>query len=108
LVIVDIDRGSPTFGRWIGITLEPVAPRMLYVPKGFAHGFQTLIDDTEVSYLVSCPYIAAAGRGLRYDDPALAISWPLRVTRISDRDKSWPLLDGQGPTEFAATAGSGA
>jgi dTDP-4-dehydrorhamnose 3,5-epimerase len=57
---------------------------------------------------VSCPYIAAAGRGLRYDDPALAISWPLRVTRISDRDKSWPLLDGQGPTEFAATAGSGA
>ena len=98
-VIVDVERGSPTFGSWIGITLTPPSQLMLYVPKGFAHGFQTLIDDTEVSYLLSSPYVAEAGRGLRYDDPALAISWPLPVSRISDRDRSWPLLDKKGPQQ---------
>jgi dTDP-4-dehydrorhamnose 3,5-epimerase len=92
-VIVDIERGSPTFGKWIGLTLTPQSQLMLYVPKGFAHGFQTLVDDTEVNYLLSCAYVAAAGRGLRYDDPALAIGWPLPVSRMSDRDRSWPLLD---------------
>ena len=91
-VIVDIDPQSPTCGAWIGMTLTPASLRMLYVPKGFAHGFQTLIDDTEVDYLVSSPYVSGAGRGLRYDDPALAIAWPVPVTRISDQDRSWPLL----------------
>ena len=92
-VIVDIDPQSPTCGAWIGMTLTPASLRMLYVPKGFAHGFQTLIDDTEVDYLVSSPYVSGAGRGLRYDDPALAIAWPLPVTRISDQDRSWPLIE---------------
>jgi len=93
-VIVDVDPRSPSFGGWIGVTLTPASQRMLYVPQGFAHGFQTLADDTEVDYLLSSPYVAAAGRGLRYDDPALAIAWPLPVTRISDQDRSWPLFEG--------------
>ena len=65
---------------------------MLYVPTTFAHGFQTLADDTEVNYLVSSPLCTTAAAA-RYDDPALAIEWPLPVTLISDQDKSWPLLE---------------
>jgi dTDP-4-dehydrorhamnose 3,5-epimerase len=105
-VIVDVERGSTTFGNWIGLTLTPQSQLMLYVPTGFAHGFQTLIDDTEVNYLLSSPYVAAAGRGLRYDDPALAISWPLPVSRISDRDRSWPLLDKKGPQQQSTDVAS--
>ena len=92
-VVVDIDARSPTHRQWLGFTLKPDSHRMLYISGGFAHGFQTLVDDTEVSYLTSAPYVASAGRGLRYDDPALAIRWPLPVSLISDRDRSWPLLD---------------
>lgn len=100
-VVVDIDDSSPTFGKWIGVTLTPQSQLMLYIPKGFAHGFQTLVDDTEVSYLLSSPYVAGAGRGLRYDDPVFGIDWPLRVTRISERDKSWPLLRESAPASVA-------
>lgn len=92
-VVVDVDPASPTRYEWFGLELSPASLRMLYVPPGFAHGFQTLRDDTEVDYLVSTPYVASAGRGLRYDDPALAISWPLPVSRISKQDMSWPLID---------------
>jgi dTDP-4-dehydrorhamnose 3,5-epimerase len=91
-VIVDIDPASPTYLRWIGVELNPGDRRMLYVPPTCAHGFQTLADDTEVDYLVSAPYAPKAARGLRYDDPALAIDWPLPATRISEQDKSWPLI----------------
>ena len=91
-VIVDVDPASPTYLKWIGVELTPSVLRMLYVPAGFAHGFLTLSDDTEVNYLVSTPYAPGAGRGLRYDDPALAIVWPERVTRISRQDETWPLL----------------
>ncbi|HEX2886742.1 dTDP-4-dehydrorhamnose 3,5-epimerase [Vineibacter terrae] len=92
-VIVDVRQGSPTFGKWIGVELTPASFRMLYAPAGFAHGFQTLLDDTEVNYLVSAPYTPAAARGLRHDDPRLAITWPLPVTRISRQDASWPLME---------------
>jgi dTDP-4-dehydrorhamnose 3,5-epimerase len=91
-VIVDLRPWSPTFRQWLGIELAPGALTMLYVPIDFAHGFQTLADDSEVQYLVSAFYAPAAGRGVRYDDPALAIRWPLPVTRISEQDRSWPLL----------------
>lgn len=91
-VILDIRRDSPTFGHWLGFTLTPSSQLMLFIPAGFAHGFQTLRDDTEVSYQLSAAHVPSAGRGLRYDDPQLAIDWPLPVTRISDRDMSWPLL----------------
>ena len=93
-VIVDIDPTSPSFRRWYGVELTPQSNTMLYVPPTCAHGFQTLHDDSEVNYLVSAPYAPAAARGLRYDDPALAIAWPLPVSRVSAADRSWPLLEG--------------
>lgn len=92
-VVADVDPASATYGEWVGVVLTPQSLLALYVPEGFAHGFQTLVDDTEVHYLLSAPYSAAAGRGLRYDDPTLGIGWPLPVVRISERDKALPLLD---------------
>lgn len=91
-VIVDIDPASPSYRRWYGVELTPNSP-MLFVPTTCAHGFQTLFDDTEVTYLVSAPYAPTAARGLRYDDPALAIKWPLPVSRISAADKGWASLE---------------
>jgi dTDP-4-dehydrorhamnose 3,5-epimerase len=92
-VLVDIRQESPTFGHWIGLALTPQSQIALFAPQGFAHGFQSLADDSEVSYQLSAAYAPAGARGLRYDDPVLAIDWPLPVSRISDRDRSWPLLD---------------
>jgi dTDP-4-dehydrorhamnose 3,5-epimerase len=91
-VIVDIREGSPTRWQWIGVELTGENFRSLYIPEGFAHGFQTLTDDVEVTYQVTGFYDQAAARGLRYDDPAIGIDWPLKVTAISDADASWPLL----------------
>ena len=89
-VIVDLRPGSPTFKRWVGVELTAATGRMMYVPKGFAHGYQTLADDTEMSYQTSEFYAPELGRGVRYDDPAFGIRWPLPVTSISDADRSWP------------------
>ena len=93
-VIVDMRPQSPTYREWIGVELTADNYRMLFVPKDFAHGYQTLIDHAEVNYLVSAEYVPAASRGLRHNDPALGITWPLPVTAISDADRSWPLLAG--------------
>lgn len=103
-VIVDLRPHSPTYRQWIGVELSPKKLQMLYVPANFAHGFQTLADDTEVNYLVSAAYAPAAARGVRHDDPSLAIRWPLPVSRISDADTSWPLLEA-GPEDSAAFVG---
>jgi len=89
-VIIDIRRKSPTFGQWQGFELTAENHRHLYIPIGFAHGFQTLSDNTEVRYLISQFYEPSAASGLRYDDKAFAISWPLAVTVISDKDRLWP------------------
>ena len=75
-VIVDLRPGSPTFRRSFGVQLDAETGRALYVPVGFAHGFQTLADDTEVLYSMSYHYVPEAARGVRYDDPAFAIDWP--------------------------------
>jgi dTDP-4-dehydrorhamnose 3,5-epimerase len=92
-VIVDLRPGSETFLRWIAVELSAANRRTLYVPELFAHGYQTLVDATEVSYQMSVPYAPEAGRGLRWDDPALGITWPEADARtISDRDRSWPEL----------------
>ncbi len=91
-VIVDVRRGSPTFSRWIGVELSARNHHQLFVPQGFAHGFQSLSDDAEVSYLISEFYAPAASAGVRYDDPSLAIEWPLPVTAMSPRDQALPLL----------------
>jgi dTDP-4-dehydrorhamnose 3,5-epimerase len=92
-VIVDLRDGSPSFGRWFGLELSAENRRMLYIPKGFAHGFQTLRDDSEVFYQISTFYEPASIRGIRWDDPDLAIAWPdPRHAIISDRDRALPLL----------------
>jgi dTDP-4-dehydrorhamnose 3,5-epimerase len=89
-VIVDMRPESPTYTKHIGVELTADNHRSLYVPGMFAHGFQTLADDTEVNYLVSEFYAPGQERGLRYDDPALGIQWPLDVTVVSDKDRAWP------------------
>lgn len=91
-VIVDMRPESPSYLKHEGFELTAENRRELYVPRGFAHGFMTLTDDVEVTYLVSAVYTPAAESGLRYDDPKLGISWPLEVTTISDKDRIWPLL----------------
>lgn len=92
-VIADLRPDSPTRMRWVGVELTAENRRMLYVPEGFAHGFVTLEDDTEVAYQVSESYAPGAERGIRWDDPALGIEWPAEVRVISDKDRSWPRLD---------------
>jgi dTDP-4-dehydrorhamnose 3,5-epimerase len=90
-VIVDLRRNSATYRQWIGVELSADNRRMLYVPEGFAHGYQTLEDETETFYQVSEFYSPGAERGVRWNDPAFHISWPDVETRImSDKDASWP------------------
>lgn len=91
-VIVDLRPDSPSFRRWLAVELSGASYRALYVPEGFAHGFQTLEENTEVFYLITAFHEPKAGAGLRYDDPALGIPWPKPVTRVSAGDRSWPTL----------------
>jgi dTDP-4-dehydrorhamnose 3,5-epimerase len=90
-VIVDLRPDSPTYTEWLGVELEAEGGNALYVPKGFAHGFQTLVDGTDVLYMISDRYVPEAASGVRWDDPAFAIEWPHAEARtISDRDRAWP------------------
>lgn len=91
-VIVDVRDGSPTYGRWYGAELTEDGGEMMYVPEGFAHGYQALTDGAAAFYMVSAPYAPEAEGGLRYDDPALGIQWPQPVTDLSEKDAGWPLL----------------
>lgn len=88
-VILDLRPESATFCRWSGVDLTAENYRMVYVPRGFAHGFQTLEDHAEVFYQMSRPYSAGDARGVRWNDPLFAIKWPLAVTSISERDRSY-------------------
>lgn len=90
-VIVDIRENSPTYGQWYGAELSAKNHRMMYVPKGFAHSFLTLEDDTEAFYLVSEFYAPDCERGLRWNDPFFGIQWPLQPTVLSPKDSQWPL-----------------
>lgn len=92
-VLVDLRRGSRTFGRWYGTDLTADNGRMLFVPPLCAHGYQTLEDGAEIYYLTSAAYAPDAVRGLRYDDPMVAIRWPLPAFAVSERDSHWPLLE---------------
>ena len=92
-VIVDLRHESPTYLKHEAFELTAQNHRQLYVPPGFAHSFQTLTDDVEVTYLVSAPYTPGAEWGLRYSDPLFNIAWPLPVSNISDKDAAWPLYD---------------
>jgi dTDP-4-dehydrorhamnose 3,5-epimerase len=93
-VIVDIRKDSPTFGKCFSTNLSAGEHVSLYVPKGFAHGFQTLADDTSLLYCISTRYNPAAASGLFSDDPSLEIDWPARPSIISAGDMQWPLLAG--------------
>ena len=90
-VIIDIRPESASYKQWAGVELSARNRRMLYVPRGFAHGFQTLEDDTETFYMVSEFYVPGAEDGLRWNDPMFGIEWPLgEPSEISDKDRSWP------------------
>jgi dTDP-4-dehydrorhamnose 3,5-epimerase len=95
-VIADLRPESRTYLRWIGVELSADNRTAIYVPEGFAHGYQTLTDDAETYYQVSVPYAPSAERGVRWDDPALAIDWPLPDPILSEKDSAWP--------DFAAAA----
>ncbi|MFP5287149.1 MAG: dTDP-4-dehydrorhamnose 3,5-epimerase [Thermoanaerobaculia bacterium] len=93
-VIVDLRPDSPTFRRHFAVVLSAEEGNQLYIPKGMAHGFQTLEDATEVFYQISAFYAPEAARGCRWDDPAFAIPWPEPVTVLSEKDRNLPLFDG--------------
>jgi dTDP-4-dehydrorhamnose 3,5-epimerase len=90
VVAVDLRRDSPSYLRWIGTELTAKNRRALYVPPDCAQGYQTLADQTEVFYQMSEFYVPEAARGLRYDDPAMGINWPLEARNLSPRDRTWP------------------
>jgi dTDP-4-dehydrorhamnose 3,5-epimerase len=90
-VIIDLRPSSPTFKRWVSAELTADNRRMLYIPEGFAHGLQTLVDDTEVLYQMSEFYVPEAARGVRWDDPAFDIRWPPVEGRVmSEKDRTYP------------------
>ena len=88
-VIIDLRDGSPTKGQWVGAELTAENGRMVYVPEGFAHGYQTLEDGTDLVYQTSQLYAKEAARGVRYNDPAFGIAWPLPAGVVSVGDKNW-------------------
>lgn len=96
-VIVDLREGSPLAGQCFSCELAEDEARMLYIPPGFAHGFQTLTDDVVVEYLMGVEYVPALYDGARHDDPILSIEWPDPVIDISEKDLSWPDLTARMP-----------
>ena len=92
-VALDLRPRSKAFGRWFGTELTAENGRMLYIPEGCAHGYQTLEDQTEMYYMTSAFYTPAAARGVRFEDPAFNIEWPLPPTIVSEQDRNWPLFE---------------
>lgn len=96
-VAVDIRRGSPTFGRWVGVELSADNRRQLWIPPGFAHGLLALVEDTHFLYKTTDVYAKDCERAIRWDDPAIGIAWPLpggRLPRVADKDAGAPPLSG--------------
>jgi dTDP-4-dehydrorhamnose 3,5-epimerase len=91
-VAVDIRNGSPTFGRWVGATLSAVNRQSIFIPPGCAHGFCVTSPEAEVIYKITEEYAPDHEHGIRWDDPGLAIDWPLSTPTLSDRDRRWPSL----------------
>jgi dTDP-4-dehydrorhamnose 3,5-epimerase len=89
-VLVDLRRESPTHRKWFGVELNAENRKMVYIPKGFAHGFQALVDNTEIFYQISENYRVEASRGARWNDPAFAIDWPIANPILSERDRTFP------------------
>jgi dTDP-4-dehydrorhamnose 3,5-epimerase len=89
-VIIDLRPDSPTYKQWTGVELTADNFTMFFVPQDFAHGFQTLTDEAEITYQVSQFYTPGSEKGIRFDDPNFNIQWPLEATIISDKDRTWP------------------
>jgi dTDP-4-dehydrorhamnose 3,5-epimerase len=89
-VIIDLRTDSPTYKQWTGVELTADNYTLFFVPQDFAHGFQTLIDETEITYQVSQFYTPGSERGIRFDDRVFNIRWPQEVTILSEKDKTWP------------------
>jgi dTDP-4-dehydrorhamnose 3,5-epimerase len=98
-VAVDLRRGSPTFARWAGCTLDADAGELLWIPPGFAHGYVALSDVADVTYKVTVEYAPELDRGIRWDDPGIGIDWPVREPILSEKDRRLP------PLELAETFG---
>ena len=92
-VIVDLRPTSETYKKWIGIELNQDNHKILYIPQGFAHGYITLTDNAEITYLVSQSYQPTAEAGIRYDDPVIDILWPEKIMLMSEKDKKLPYLE---------------
>jgi len=92
-VALDLRPTSPSYRKWFGIELSAQNGRMLYVPEQCAHGYQTLEERTEMYYMTSAYYTPSAVRGVRFDDPAFSIEWPLAATIVSEQDRNWPLVE---------------
>ncbi|MEL6255620.1 MAG: dTDP-4-dehydrorhamnose 3,5-epimerase [Bacteroidota bacterium] len=90
--MVDIRKDSPTFLQWVGVELSAENQRMIYIPEGFAHGFQTLEEDTHLIYHHTAFYTPGHEGGIRYDDPRIGIEWPLEATILSEKDQNYPYL----------------
>lgn len=95
-VMVDVRKGSPTYGRWQGFRLAQGDRKLVYVPEGCAHGYQALTDGAEVTYNASHEYVPNAERGIRWNDPTLQIDWPVTPPIVSEKDASWPDFSGTG------------
>lgn len=93
-VTVDVRAGSPSRGTWFGVTLSADTHRALYIPPGFAHGFITLEENSEILYHIDAPFVPESARGFRWDDPRVSIRWPMDPVLMSPRDASLPPLDG--------------
>ena len=94
-VMVDLRPESSSYGRWYGTELTAHNGRILYIPERCAHGYQTLEDSTDLLYLTSQYYTSSAATGVRFDDPAFGIKWPLEPTAISEQDRRWPLFENE-------------
>ena len=92
-VIIDLRINSSTYRKWIGTELSENNHKIIYVPESFAHGFQTLADNSEIFYQMSEYYNPESSRGFRFDDPSIDISWPLKLTTISQKDEELPFFD---------------
>jgi dTDP-4-dehydrorhamnose 3,5-epimerase len=92
-VVLDLRPESPSYGKWHGVELSAENGRMVYVPERCAHGYQTLEEFTEMYYMTSAFYTQSAVRGVRFDDPAFRIQWPMMATVMSEQDRNWPLID---------------
>lgn len=92
-VVIDLRPGSATHGKWLGVELDAASGRALYIPTGFAHGFLSLTDDSDVFYMMGSFFVPGAARGLRWNDPRFGVAWPAAPQVISERDASYPDFD---------------